>query len=254
MKFSKMKKVLQFSLLLGFVLLTSCTAANNIATAQDYFNKAAEAENSLKFSGKESSNELVGLSNIRTNYSLANKFIKDALQDSSSLKSDKLLGVAYSIKAISEWRLGSYDDALTSSDLAKNELESETSVPGRDLAVMTALPGLIRIDQAYYYISQKDQSKNYSDVLGLISDAIEKIKAAQKVVAENHPVQAYLQMSKLTAYRNFQLAIEVYIQDATQRRAARQKLIPMINDELQNFKKLVSDKSSIEYWEKILGV
>ena len=254
MNLKKYRIALVGGLLFIQALFTSCVTVNKIADAQDYFNKAAEAENSTKFSGSASGAELVQINNIRTNYALAYKFVNDALStDKSGLASDKLLGTAYSIKAICEWKLADFTNAVNSSKLALDSLKSETNAPGRDMAVMTALPGLIKIDQAYAKIMAGTSS--YSDLVKLLDSAMDDLENASGVVDKKHPVQVYLAMSKLTALRNMQVGIEKLLKSGSseERASARNNLRPIIKKELNTLSSLLGNDAQLVYWKNLFG-
>ena len=62
-------------------------------------------------------------------------------QDETRLRKDGLWGSALTLKALSQWRLGQYDQAIATAQLAKQSAGDQTYP--RDLALITALPGLV---------------------------------------------------------------------------------------------------------------
>lgn len=153
-------KSIRYTLLL-FTLwsTTGCVHLIYLDQAQHSFNKAATIENAQRFTGAQA-NEWAAESQAAqdalapTNtpefyYSLAYGQVHKSLQRRANLKRNGVLSTAYTLQALCEWKLGNYKDAEES---AKNSLkamkESQVRLP-RDEAMMTALPGLMKTDQAY---------------------------------------------------------------------------------------------------------
>lgn len=279
-KASRLQLTSMVCLIVVFFLAACGGHLNEFSKAQQHFNIAAEAENRQKFfiDDPEVSEDLATFGGISGNYALAHKYISDAVEKSGKgLKSDNLLGAALTIKALCEWRLGKYGDASITSKEALTELSKEP-LPTRDLVIMTAMPGLIKADQAYYHTISSSSEKTYEDIKKLIvgetdfkeipegSDgveieikggAIKDLDEARKKVDEKHPVQPFLLMSELAAYRTLQVAIQkkklMGEHGENERRAvrtcARQKLNKLV--EL----KFIDKNSRIhEYWETVLGL
>ncbi len=122
----------------------------NYSTAQKQFNTASQFQMNQVFEptlGVNAENAVMEFSQIQTNYALALNIITEIIEDNkSALTEDMLLGNAYTIKALSEWNLGETNKALATQKLAQNNLNQ---LFPRDNALMSALPGLIKADQAY---------------------------------------------------------------------------------------------------------
>lgn len=237
--------------------LTGCNHLQRFSRAQDYFNLAAVAENRQKYIpvAPDGAGEAVVLNEIRTNYLLAHTYISDLIDNkSSNLVSDGLLGSAFAMQALCEWRLGRYEEALPNSQLALEQQRLEGEIPSRDLAVMVALPGLIKADQAYEH-TIGSTSKSYTNIKSLMKGAITDIINAQRVVDDKHPVQSYLQMAKVAVYRTWQVTIEKKISDAAERSSERRTLRNLAKPELDELGRLIgTDSSAFLYWSKILGL
>ena len=252
-------KLSVLTMLIGSILflLTGCEYLNQFSKAQHYFNMAAAAENRQKFipSDPDGAVKAVTINEIRTNYSLAHTYISKLVSNNASkLASDGLMGSALSMKALCEWRLGRYDEALITSQLALEQQRLEGGMRGRDLAVMTALPGLVKADQAYGH-SISNAVKNYAEIKRLLDGAITDITNAQQAVDDYHPVQSYLQMAKVAVYRTWQVSIEEKISDTAERSSERRTLRSLAKPELDRLGSLVGkDSSPFLYWSKLLGL
>ena len=120
--------------LIIFLALTSCSGFKHLDKAQDKFSKAASLEmNTLSNSPEWPS----------VYYSFAYAHVQKSLKFQANLKKYGLQSTALTLKALCEWKLSKYD-------LAKQtaiEALALMTAPSRDKTLMTALPGLILIDQ-----------------------------------------------------------------------------------------------------------
>ena len=120
--------------LIIFLALTSCSGFKHLDKAQDKFSKAASLEmNTLSNSPEWPS----------VYYSFAYAHVQKSLKFQANLKKYGLQSTALTLKALCEWKLSKYDLAQQT---AKEALALMTA-PSRDKTLMTALPGLILIDQ-----------------------------------------------------------------------------------------------------------
>ena len=188
------------------VLAAGCASANRLREAQDSFNQAAAAENAMRFDAKPSE-AVAGLSAVRSGYASALLSL-EKLEDTDQrrLRDDGLWGTALTLRALTQWRLGFFDKALASAQEAQSSAGDQ--MYPRDRAVIAALPGLIKTDQAYNKILS---NAPLSDVEALLIDgngAIATIESARKQVERDHPVQVYLLQVQLAAYRNYEVALD----------------------------------------------
>jgi hypothetical protein len=118
-----------------------------------------------------------------------------------------LWGTTLTLKALCQWRLGQYSQALQTAKDARTTAADQ--VLPRDRAILAALPGLIKTDQAYGQILGAvpgDHADLLNDVTKLLNGAIGDIQDARNLVDPDHPVQVYLIQAQLAAYRNFVVA------------------------------------------------
>jgi len=120
--------------LIIFLVLTSCSGFKHLDKAQDKFSKAATLEmNPLSNSPEWPS----------VYYSFAYAHVQKSLKYQANLKKYGLHSTALTLKALCEWKLSKYDLAQQT---AKEAL-AQMTVPSRDKTLMSALPGLILIEE-----------------------------------------------------------------------------------------------------------
>jgi tetratricopeptide (TPR) repeat protein len=186
-----------FILLLLSILITACVShVKELREAQSQFNQAASLENELQFE-MEASNAVAMSAMATSSYRQTVKILSDLLDTKREpLQEDNLLGTAYTLKAYAQWRLGDYEGAVNTSTEAL-----ETKVFPRDLALIAALRGLIKNDQAYYHMQEKDYG--YRDIKTLLQEALEDITKGLAVASKEDNVRLYLLLSELIVLKNW---------------------------------------------------
>ena len=258
-----MLKNLVFRLLLFFFVagtLSGCSYLKEFQAAQDSFNVAAEMDNLSKFSPNSSANVgnlPVTVGGARASYSLAYEHISKILNDGNKakLRKDGLLGTALTIKALCEWKL-KMDGATATASEALEVLKADSSVQARDLAVLTALPGLIKADQAYAF-TQVRPKKEFAMIKKSIISAREDFKNAKRSVDSRHNVQTYLIMSELALFSTWNVAAS-RIDDRDERKAERATLREEAIDLIDNLSDRLrfdpEGENVIAYWKDLLGI
>lgn len=214
--FNRVRSVVIIGVTVIGLLLTGCAEVNHLRDAQSAFSEAARVENELRTSGSTTTeaNELILESEVRAKYASAIASI-DSLTNKqiSSLKSDKLWGVALTIKAMSYWRLGGYDEMDNVANLAAGLKDDE--IYPRDKALLLALPGLRRVDEAQAIVAASIKGKNQEHneaikkerlkaVERLVGNAATILNQARQSVSEEHSVRSYLIQAELAGYKNLQ--------------------------------------------------
>jgi len=258
------QSILLVSILAIMVMTVGCASVNRLREAQDVFNQTAALENELKLASNPLDTSALGsLGSVRSGYAsalLSLDKIED--KDEKKLREDGLWGTALTLKALCQWRLGMFPQALKTVEEA-DKTAAEQIYP-RDRAVLAALPGLIKTDQAYAKILKASSfdEENKKVALGEVTElltgssgAIDDIQKA-RVVADEHPVQIYLIQAQLAAYRNFMIALfrlknhEIVSEKAPEREKA--------NIQLKELNELVKGKPSgpalISYWAKLCNL
>jgi hypothetical protein len=245
------------TLVLFVVFAAGCASVNHLREAQDSFNQAAAIENALRFDVKASDAMATSLGSVRSGYASALLSL-DKLEnskDQAQLRNDGLWGTALTLKALTQWRLGQFDNAVATAVLAKQSATNQ--IYPRDLALIAALPGLVKTDQAYNKILLTNTPLSDVEAL-LIGDngAVANIQIAREQVYKDHPVQVYLIQAQLAAYRNFIVALDRLNNHATvdATHPARAKA----NAQLKELDRLLkaqqagdSGSKLVEYWVRL---
>ena len=190
--------------------LAACGVSHiqTLREAEQTFSRAAEMDNRERLEG---SGAMALAGGAASGYRLAARMVSDlVVEKGSELKQDNLLCTAYLIEAMSLWRLG--EDAAAAEAAKQGEAcapagAAQAAVP-RDRALLHAVPGLIRIDQADALARNGTASdKEFERGKTEIDKALDILKKAEDMVAPDHPVKGYLLISELAALRVWQVAI-----------------------------------------------
>jgi hypothetical protein len=188
-----------FLILLLVVFLSGCVShIQTLRDAQEEFNRAASLENAIKMDPKQG--DVASLGNINASYRLSLTMLSGLINEKSAdLEKDHLLGVAYTLKALTEWRLAEYPSALATISAVK-EHPDNTLLP-RDKAMVEALRGLIKNDQAYAHMVARDYS--YEDIKTLLREALGDMDKGLAVPGAGENLRLYLLMAKLSTLKNW---------------------------------------------------
>jgi hypothetical protein len=219
--------------ILATVLVSGCTHVNYLRDAQSAFNEASAAENQVRYDmsttpaisaaaeGK-SATFSEGVLSASTGYATVLATIQSLEDDSEAterLESDQLYGHALVLKALALWRLERNDEAVQAS---RDAIATGDLAP-RDVALMSAMPGLVKNDQVFAYLERVGEftctqsNPNGSivcnedfrgNVVIPLGEAICVTNAARTSVSPGHPVRKYLALSTLAAIRNAATACE----------------------------------------------
>jgi hypothetical protein len=191
--------------LICFVILASGCGIRHIQALRDaetVFNRASEADNRERFSNAEG---ITSAGSALADYRLAAKMLDDLIRrERGNLENDRLLCTAVAVQALSLWRIGEHDSALSATNSARSCLDTTEASPApRDSALLRAVPGLVRIDQAK---AKVDNGKpgDLPSIRQLISDAHRDLNEAGRFVPSDHPLREYLLLSHLAATRVLQ--------------------------------------------------
>jgi hypothetical protein len=226
-----------FLLFIIGLMLHSCAQLNYLDQAQNAFSQGATLESNRVFGEQAvldqpnaAGAQAMSFATPDLFYQQAFAQVNKALESESKLKADGVLGNAYSLRALSAWKLGLYPQATESALAAKIALK-DTDVPlPRESAMMTALEGLILADQAYADIQKlkleiqtRSTSPNAAEALSLmekikkhyegnvvnatntgrIEKALSVIDQAKKEIPERADIQTYFVMAQLAALKSW---------------------------------------------------
>lgn len=223
-----MKKLARFTtglaVLVLLLALSSCSHLIYLDSAQQNFNRAAALDNEMRFSPRS---EVPASPSLY--YSTAHAFVEKALQNKSALKKDDVLANAYTIKALSEWKLYRYDDAKKTARLALLEYraleEDKKLFMPRDKALMEALPYLVDLDSAKLALYDNfagatpgfEQAKKYyilrifhpdADKSPQLETAVLKIDMVRSQLEGNNDLALYFVSSQLAGLKTWSDALD----------------------------------------------
>ena len=139
--------------------ITSCSGFKHLDRAQEKFSKAAELE-------LNPPPEIPEWPSFY--YALSYAHLQKSLHHVSNLKKYGLLSTALTLKALCEWKLNRFEEALETS---KEALEIIQNTP-RDETLMTALPGLILIEETEMKRKNVFKSPNEKEIFMFLTENI----------------------------------------------------------------------------------
>jgi hypothetical protein len=195
-----------------------CAGVNRLREAQVSFNEAAALENALRFDA--ALQEGPTHTPLAQNTTVQNGYASALLSlewleagDVARLKQDRLWGNVLALRALTQWKLGLLDRA---GDTAREAQQAGADqVHPRDRALLLALPGLIKTDEAFAALGRlpaaptaEQRATTLRNVQALVADAGDAIDRGRAAVDAGHPVHVYLVQARLAALRNLQVAHE----------------------------------------------
>jgi hypothetical protein len=236
------------------------TSTNRLREAQEAFNQAATAETQLQFDVELPEGPVQG--QLARNTTIQNGYASALLslgkieqQDVERLKSDKLWGNVLALKALAQWKLGLLDQARQTAAEAQ-QAGGDQLLP-RDQALLLALPGLIKVDEAFAALqrlpaepSATQRAAALQNVQLLVSDAVSGIDKGRVAAGAAHPVQVYLIQAELAAFRNLQFAQETLGEgdDRALPAARRAEVQRLLKDLKCQTERLKAPSSIVSYW------
>ena len=198
-------------------LAAGCASVNHLRQAQESFNETVALETTLRFDAALA--EGPTQAQLAQNTTIQNGYASTLLsldrlesRDVDRLKRDGLWGNVLALKALTQWKLGLTDEAQST---AREIQQGAVPVHPRDRALLLALPGLIKTDEAFAALqrvpaeaSPAQRAATLRNVQLLVADAGEAIDRGRGAVDLAHPVHVYLIQARLAALRNLQVAHE----------------------------------------------
>jgi len=217
----------------GALLVSGCQSTNRLREAQAAFSEAARTDNHLllaalldrpsypsntpnspAFPGSAGDQDLLSASATRAGYAAALLSLRQLTpRETAQLKLDRLWGTALTLRALAQWRLGQFEDALRTVHTAE-ALPGEQLHP-RDLTLLEILPALVAIDHADAWVtSSSEESHQGSSSLEtwrrrLVSPGMDPRSADDRLdkalgrTGADGSLRLYLLMCRLAAYRNY---------------------------------------------------
>jgi hypothetical protein len=179
-------------ILLSLLTLTACSGLQHLDKAQENFSKAATLDLSTS-------------SYPSIHYALAYAHLQKSLKQKNTLQKYHLMPSALTLKALCEWKLNEFEKAHVSS----KEALLTMNTPSRDKTLMTALPGLILIDETELKrkITFANPNLSYENVLQFFSTYIpgrlgfDILNEAEKTAENEVAIQLYLNQAGFSALK-----------------------------------------------------
>jgi hypothetical protein len=192
---------------------TPDVTVNRLRQAQQSFNEAAAAESRL-WADAGSRVPITSDISIRNGYASALLTLDNLeAKDVEHLKQERLWGEALVLKAFAQWRLGLLDGAR---DTARGVQKAEADqVRPRERALLLALPGLIKTDEAFATLQRvpaeataAQRESTFRNVQLLVADAVDAIDRGRTALDAVDPMHVYLIEANLATLHDLQVAHE----------------------------------------------
>lgn len=204
--------------LLFLLIISSCAHLNKLDLAQRSFSEGATIENNAQF--LEQSTAV----SPEAYYKIAYISVQESLKKVNKLREDGLLGNAYALKSLCEWKLGKHQAASNNAKIALNYLldqNNPSALLTRDAAIMKSMDALINLEQLNQLVFDslnQDEALDLAtfkqffaaqlwgkggDEKGKLRESFESINSVLKQVPRKHEVRNYLVMSMLTGMKNW---------------------------------------------------
>src|SRR5262245_15840141 len=178
--------------LAAVVVLAGCVShIEALRPAEQGFSRAAEMENRERYGDVRSAGAVESYTSA---YRISAKSLEKLIAEhSKELAADNLLCTAYTLHALALWRLADREGAIRQ---AKSALAGACAAPGagdqraetpRDHALLVALPGLARIDEASELLAKspgtapaEERIKTFRRIKADITEAIQLLDSAER--------------------------------------------------------------------------
>lgn len=211
------KSLIFFYSFLLIIFVSSCGHLNKLDLAQRNFNQAATIENNAQLLQQP-----IAIS-PEAYYKMAYVAIQESLKKRSKLEEDGLIGNAYALQALCEWKLGKYGLASSDAKIALTYLvdrNNPNALLTRDAAVMKSMDALINLELLSTAVFDSLHRKEAIDLetferffatqlwgkegdKGGLQKSFESINEVLTQVPRKHEVRNYLVMSLLTGLKSW---------------------------------------------------
>lgn len=202
--------------------LSGCASVNHLREAQDAFNEASSLANAARVDSFAKPPTLdAGLAapaaavdrevRVRALYASALVSLDQAGADEAKLRADGLLGTARTLRALTLWRLGSYQKAIDAAEAALRI--GEDQLLPRDKVLLHAIPALVHVDEAFDLMQKESAAGISAPTLARIDalligegGAIASLESQCRGLAPDDPMLGYLLQAELAGYVNYKNA------------------------------------------------
>ena len=274
---SWVKQLVWPALLAVALLAGGCVShIETLRQAEQGFSRAAEMENRERYGDVRSAGAVESYTSA---YRISAKSLEKLIaQNSKELSADNLLCTAYTLHALALWRLADREGAIRQSKAA---LAGACGAPGaadprsetpRDRALLVALPGLARIDEASDLLAKspgtappEERIKTFRRIKADVTEAIQLLGDAERGLPPGHPLRGYLALSRMGAVRVWQLAVTNLLFGTDVRDAERKAALEAAGAAWGQYRQFVQCRepgaddparidAGLQAWSKALGV
>jgi hypothetical protein len=264
--------------LLAIALLASGCVSHieTLRQAEQGFSRAAELENRERYGDARSAGAVESYTSA---YRISAKSLEKLIAEhSKELAADNLLCTAYTLQALALWRLGDREGAIRQSKAA---LAGACAAPGtadqraetpRDHALLVALPGLARIDEASELLAKspgtappEERIKTFRRIKADVTEASRLLDDAERELPPGHPLRGYFALSRMGAVRVWQVAVANLLFGTDLRDPERKAALDAGKSALGQYRQFVQCRepgaddpakidAGLQAWGKALGV
>lgn len=197
------------------LFLSGCASVNHLRDAQAAFSEASSLHNQLQLTTQWEAGPEAVVTNgaaeqtlqMQVLYGSALHSLRQLDGDRKQLEADGLWGVACTLKSLTQWRLGLYNEAVATARQARTE---GAKLLPRDDALLTALPALVRNSEAFVLVktgtARRLTDAEFASARRLLADptdgALAILESARGRPGIDPQLDAYLLQAKLAAHVN----------------------------------------------------
>lgn len=197
------------------LLVAGCASVNHLREAQAAFSEASALHNQLQLATQWEAGPEAVVTNggaeqalqMQVLYGSALQSLRQLDADRKQLESDGLWGVACTLKALTQWRLGLYNEAVATARQARSE---GAKLLPRDDALLTALPGLVHNSEALILVktgtARRLTDQEFDTARQLLAapgdGALTILEAARTRPGIDAQLDSYFLQAKLAAHVN----------------------------------------------------
>jgi hypothetical protein len=263
-------RFLRVALLAAALLGGGCVShIDALREAERGFSRAAEMENRERYGDARTPG---AIESYTAAYRIAAKSLEKLIADQAKpLADDNLLCTTYTLHALALWRLADREAAVRQSKAALAGACAASETP-RDKALLVALPGLARIDEASDLLAKsaagtappEERIKRFGRIKAEVTEAMQFLADAERELPPDHPLRGYLALSRMGAVRIWQSAVTNLLFGTDLREAERKAALQAAGAAWGQYRRFLQCRepaedparveAGLQAWSKALGV
>jgi len=255
--------------LLAVALLGGCVShIDALREAERGFRRAAEMENRERYGDARTPG---AIESYTAAYRISAKSLEKLIADQAKpLADDNLLCTTYTLHALALWRLADREAAIRQSKAALAGACAAPETP-RDKALLVALPGLARIDEASDLLAKspgtappEERIKRFGRIKAEVTEAMQFLADAERELPPDHPLRRYLALSRMGAIRIWEVAVTKLLFGTDLREPERKAALQAAATAWGQYRQVLQCRepaedparadASLQAWSKALGV